>query len=249
MNILYYGNLLQDGLRRLGHTLFTVPPDPHADIEAVIAAAPAPVDMVLIELWRTFLPARLERCPVPLAAWCVDSSLNEFWHMPCAPLFDHVFVDQQDSVTRYARQGIKAHWLPFFAQIGDFRPCDTRKEYDLVFVGRTPPERTKRNNILRLLQQYFTFPVVEGLSVREMSDLFARSKVVLNENFFSGLTARVFQGMAACSLVFTEAGGVGVADVFADGKHLVCYDSSTIVVSRAANALSPCPASTTSAIW
>ncbi len=62
-----------------------------------------------------------------------------------------------------------------------------------------------------------------------MQDIFAASRIVLNENFFSGLTLRVLQGLASGSLVLTEADGDGVDAFFQDGTHLVCYRPHTLL--------------------
>jgi len=113
-------------------------------------------------------------------------------------------------------------------QESDFRTPVPPEEF-LTFVGRVTPHRPKRANLLRLLQRHTPIRVVQDVSRSRMQDLFARSRVVLNENLFSGLTLRVLQGLASGALVLTEAGGDGVDAHFADGVHLACYGPDTLL--------------------
>ncbi|MBQ4132677.1 MAG: glycosyltransferase family 1 protein, partial [Desulfovibrionaceae bacterium] len=197
--------------------------------EQIAAVCPEP-DLVLMELYGSSLPVPpdLHACPYRLAAWCIDSSINEFWLSELLPLMDDVFVDQLSSVKTLARRGINAVWLPLCISESCFRGPQA-KEYEISFVGRTSSLRKKRNNLIRLLSLHYRLHQAQGISRDEMQNIFARSKIVLNENLFSGLTLRVLQGMAAGALVLTEAGGEGVDRFFVDGKHLLTYTPDNIV--------------------
>jgi hypothetical protein len=229
MRIAYSGMFLGEGLRGLGHEVVPLPLRQDSAFDDLVAAAcPAP-DLVLLELWgKAALPPRMHESRCRIAAYCIDTPLNEFWMRHLLNLCDDVFVDQRSSVASLASYGVAASWLPLCAFEDDFVP-QRQKEHFLTFVGRTTAYRGKRQNLLRLLQKHFPLVVKESVTRREMQELFARSQIVLNENLFSGLTLRVFQALASGSVLLTEAGGDGVDAHFSDGEHLVAFDAENIL--------------------
>jgi hypothetical protein len=229
MKIVYHGTFLGEGLKELGHEVIPIVFDRRNDASEQIAAiCPAP-DFILIEQYgNTPIPPGLDKCIYRLVAYCIDSSINEYILSDYLHLFDDVFVDQRSSVEELKYYGISSIWLPLCVSITAFREPQ-EKIHDISFVGRLTGYRTKRKNLLKYIQQYFPVHMVEGVSESEMQGIFSRSKIVLNENFFPGFTLRILQGMAAGSLVLTEAGGEGVSDYFTDGVHLVYYSPMTIL--------------------
>ncbi len=229
MNIVYQGSFLREGPQQLGHRVFPVSFARDRTLDEQVDAACADPDFVLIELWGdTNLPTGLSESRHRLVAHCIDSPLNEYWISELGKVFDDLFVDQLSSVAALAREGLRAVWLPVCVSESAFRQ-PARKEHDIAFVGRFSPERVKRLNIVTALRRRYPVCVTEGVSAAGMADIFARSRIVLNENLFSGLTLRVLQGMASGSPVLTEANAAGVDDFFRDGIHLVAYTPSTLL--------------------
>lgn len=229
MIIVYQGTFLGEGLTLLGHDVRSVRFSDMASANTQIEAVCTKPDLVLLELWgATPLPRELCTCRHRLVAYCIDSCINEFWLVELLQAMDDVFVDQLSSVRTLARYGINAVWLPLCVSEADFRSTQ-EKEYDITFVGRLSDYRVKRRNLLRYIARHYPLHHVEGVSLAEMMDIFARSKIVLNENFFSGLTLRVLQGLAAGAVMLTEAGGEGVDRYFTHDQHLVCYTPDTIL--------------------
>ncbi|HEU6437967.1 MAG TPA: glycosyltransferase [Nitratidesulfovibrio sp.] len=203
--------------------------DPARTLDEQIEEHGAAPDVVFLELFgETALPRDISASRHRLAAYCIDAPLNEFWLIPLARLFDHVYVDQQSSVPRFRESGVDARWLPLCANEGDFR-APAEKRHLISFVGRTTPHRTKRNNLLRHLSEHVPVNVVQGVSTAEMLDVFAASHMVLNENFFSGLNLRFFHALASGSLLLTERRGYGVARHFREGRHYLGYAPGDVV--------------------
>lgn len=229
MNIAYSGCFLREGFRKLGHTVIDIPYKPGQDINAAIAGLSQPVDLVFLELYGSAVPvANLHACDHELAAWLIDSPINEFWHRDACYLFDHIFIDQLSSVNNLARYGITSHWLPLCAQDMYFvEPLP--KVHDITFVGTTDSNRRKRTNLLNLVSRHFPIDIVKNISIRQAQQLFAQSKIILNENLFCGLTLRIFQGLASGSLVLTENGAPGMDSFFRDGEHLACYSPDNLL--------------------
>ena len=229
MKILYSGQFLGQGLKRAGCDVVPFAPRADRSLDEQVADAGFEPDVVFMELMgQSVLPRDIYTSRHRLAAYCVDSPLNEFWIAPLMRLFDDVFVDQAPSVESFRERGVRARWLPLCAQEENFRE-PAPKEHFVTFVGRVTAHRGKRANVLRQVASEFELNVVQDVSTAAMQDIFARSRVVLNENLFSGLTLRVFQALASGSLLLTEAGGAGVDEHFRDGEHLLSYSPPTLL--------------------
>lgn len=230
MNIAYQGVFLREGLQLLGHNIIELSVCDNEDIHTKLERVDCDVGFVLIELFsHKKIPTNLYKCKHTLVAYCIDSPLNEFWLLYLCKVFDYVFVDQKSSVQQLRKSGIDSTWLPLCAQSAYFREYNDNRKYDIVFVGVRSEHRIKRNNLLFLLKKHFSVNVFQNIPSSEMIDLFSQSKIVLNENLFSGLTLRVFQGLASHSVLLTEKHADGVDDYFDDGKHIVCYDHGNIL--------------------
>lgn len=228
MNIALKGHFLREGLRLNGHQVHELAIPKGGSLSEALKAAPWPVDLVIWELYGAFSDIEaLTPCGAPLAAYCIDTPLNAFWLRPCVRNFDAVFVDQQQCVADFAGAAPPVSWLPLPAQTSYFQPARPKK-YDITFIGTTSPERLKRNNLLKLLQARFSLNVRSGLSIPESQKVFAESKIVLNENFFPGLTLRVLQGLAAGAAVFTECSPYGHDFGLGDFRDLVFYSPDNL---------------------
>lgn len=224
MRIAYRGNFLREGLLAAGHEIIEIPKKDSLNLDNTSA------DLVLLELFGNNIPlAGLSGCRQNLVAYCVDSPINEFWLRDACKLFDYVFVDQKSTLNNFGAAGINARWLPLCAQKAYFTDNTPEKIHDISFVGSIDGGRTKRCNLLRLLQGAFPLNIRSGISVGQTQQVFSQSRTILNENLFPGLTLRVFQGMAANSLVFTEESSVVANGPFRDNEHMVCFNSNNVI--------------------
>lgn len=229
MKIAYRGQFLKECLQEEGHTLLELAHEPGLSLKGQLDNFGTTVDLVLLELYGgRFFPDCIDECGVPLAGYFIDTPINEFWLKHLAPNLDFVFVDQLQSVKSLARYGIKSAWLPLPAQKSFFQPA-RKKIHDLTFIGTVDGNRLKRKNLLALVKTGIDINVMSGIPIHEAQKVFAESKIILNENFFPGLTLRVLQGMAAGTIVFTERSPYGHNFGFIDRQDLVYYDSGTIL--------------------
>lgn len=229
MRILHSGSFLREGFASIGCDVVPFRLDPARTLDEQIEEQGVAPDLVFIELFgETALPRDISASRHRLAAYCIDAPINEFWLIPLARLFDHVYVDQLSSVPRFRAGGVDARWLPLCANEGDFR-APAEKRHLISFVGRVTPHRTKRGNLLRHLREHFPVNVVQDVSTAGMLDVFAASHMVLNENFFSGLNLRFFHALASGSLLLTERRGYGVARHFREGRHYLGYSPGDMV--------------------
>lgn len=217
----------------LGHSVYSLNNAKTDSLKDAVKQLHCSLDLIVIELYGADYPFKKDfgaddavNCPV--AAYCIDSVLNEFWLRYAVSLFDYVFVDQIQSVAAFAKYGIKAHWLPLGIWDSAFVTAK-EKIHDITFVGRVNSERRKRSNLLHYLSKHVKINYHDNISFKEMQNCHARSKIVLNENLFNGLTLRVFQGLAANSVVFTEEKSLGAERFFHDGKDLCYYCADNLL--------------------
>lgn len=229
MNIAYKGNFLHEGLRDNGHKVFPINPANGETLPDVIKTLQEPVDLVVWELFGASANiSALTPCDPPIVAHCIDTPLNSFWMKPFLKNFDHVFVDQPQCATELTDSGIRASWLPLPAQKSWFQP-KREKKHELTFIGRTNSMRAKRTNLLRLIQTRFNIHIMSGLDLQATQRAFAESRIILNENFFPGLTMRVLQGLSAGAIVFTEQSPYGDSFGLEDGRDLICYKPENVL--------------------
>lgn len=231
MRIVYSGCFLQEGFKETGCEVIPLQLDGTKTLNELVEQTDVQPDVVFIEFFgQTPLPRSLFDCKYRLAAYCIDSALNEYWLIPLAKLFDFVYVDQLSSVAKFRRSGVQAKWLPLCASTADFRPA-TDKKHLITFVGRMTPHRVKRTNLIHYISNNFPVNIVQNVSRAAMLDVFAASRIVLNENFFSGLNLRFFQALASGSLLLTERHGYGVNFHFHEGRHYIGYSPSDIIAT------------------
>ncbi|MDD3313628.1 glycosyltransferase [Pseudodesulfovibrio sp.] len=227
MRVLSTGSFLAEGFRALGHEVVPLAADGDTSLQTQVDASGCAPDLVLLELFgNSPIPREISRVRQPTVAHVIDSPLNEFWLFPLLKSFDHVFVDQRSSAEKLRAIGIGAHWLPLFAFEPDFRDALPERHF-LTFVGRITEHRKKRFNLLKLIANYCEIHQAEGLGRSRTQTLFAESRVVLNENFFSGVNLRTFQAMSAGSVLLAERGD-GMDELFTDGEHYVAYEPGNL---------------------
>lgn len=229
MNIALKGHFLREGLRENGHHVHDIEVGEGQTLQDVLRAAPVPIDLVIWELFGAQSDIRaLGPCEQPTAAYCIDTPLNAFWLAPCVRNFDFVFVDQPQCAPALSGSAGEAAWLPLPSQQSYFQ-SQRKKLHDITFIGTTNSQRAKRNNILKLLGSRFRLNIMSGLDMAASQKVFAESRIVLNENFFPGLTLRVVQGLAAGSLVYSERSPYGHDFGLRDGHDLVLYEPGNIL--------------------
>ncbi len=229
MRIAYSGWFLREGFEKLGCEVVPFRLDAGKTLDACVEDACHDPDCVFVELLgRTNLPQAIFKSRHRLAIYCIDSALNEYWLIPLARLCDAVYVDQLPSVEKFRTNGVPATWLPLCVAENDFRQ-PAEKTHLITFVGRTTEHRIKRNNLLAYLKNHFPINVVQDVPKATMLDIFASSRIVLNEDIFPGLNLRFFQALASGSLLLTERHGHGVGRHFQEGRHYVGYSPEDLV--------------------
>lgn len=201
---------------------------PFLDLPAELAEHEFVPDLVLqIEnLGGRSLITGLESIDCPLIYWCVDPHLNAHWHSMYGQLFDLVCSTQRAWIPEVKRRGVAdARWLPWFGRDVEWTDWDKR-EHGLAFVGRVTAQRPARKWMVDFLQdrgEAFNPAIREGLTFREMLDLYSLSKVIPNESIFGEVNFRLFEAASCGCLVLGQDIGNEQEELFERGREFDTY--------------------------
>jgi O-antigen biosynthesis protein len=165
------------------------------------------------------LPADLR----PAAWWAIDTHLNFAWCLEKARPFDFVFAAQRDGAARLRAAGVaSADWLPLACDPVLHRGRDVPKRYDVAFVGNVFPG--PREDLLGLIARRYPNTFVGRAYFEEMAALYSAARVVFNRSLKNDVNMRVFEALAAGSLLLTnDLRDNGQDELFQDGVHLAAY--------------------------
>ena len=222
---------MEDALRELADVTFVgsagfgrpgFPAD--MDICDFIGKLPSPPDYYMSAEFPLHLRVTELACPTVFLG--NDFLPGDHGRVATARLFDHVFVGGTDVARAFRDGGCKSvHFLPYAADTRCHRDFQMERIYDVGFVGFTHQSiQSERAKILadmakRYKMNDYTKPAFE----EEVGRVYSQSKIVVNFPNRGGFNMRVFESMAAGSLLVTEDIGNGQEELFQDRKHLVLY--------------------------
>jgi len=194
------------------------------------------VDWILLTepLGRRTFPIGLEKVKCKKAFYGIDIHLNYSWQKYFAKLFDVVFVTQNSYAKKLQREGARAYFMPWAIDPEDIFDHNLPRDYDLVFVGLIDPQRRyKRAKLLEYIEQFYTVKkfgttLKSRLSHKDMSIIYSRAKIAINEAISHELNFRVFETLACGTLLLTEPLD-GLDLLFTDKKDLVVFQPKNVV--------------------
>ncbi len=161
------------------------------------------------------------------ACYMIDSHIHFEAHLDFARGFDIVFTAHKPAVDKFKERGLEnVYWMPPGCD-QDIHGRKTEKElYDIGFVGTLNPAlNAERVHLFEELQKRFN-TYYERCFFERMAEVFSGSKIVFHKSALDGLAMRVFEVMAAGSMLLAdEATGSGFTDLFHDREHIVIYRS------------------------
>lgn len=175
-----------------------------------------------------FLPRDLERLDCPTVCLVGDSHTQLDWRQQYARLFSHVFVmfNRQHLPLFHDAGCARVEWLPAACDPAVHQAYGVAKAFDVVFVGQTlarwHPDRVRL--LQRLIDAGFDVHVTTKV-LEEMALALNRGRIVFNRSLAGDLNMRVFEALAAGSMLLTDrlAPEAGLDELFRDRVELVCY--------------------------
>jgi hypothetical protein len=167
----------------------------------------------------------------PSVYWASDTHIGFDYRLDMAKKFEHVFVAQKNAVEAFAREGIKAEWLPHAVEPMAYPKQEfSFKEYDICFVGHI--NNDKRIDFLdRMFKEFPNFYYGQKL-FEEAAVKFGKSKVCLNIAHSDDINMRNFEIMGTGSLNLTEY-VPSMEDLFQDGVNVAWYKTLDEAVDKA----------------
>lgn len=252
MNILILGTpVFCPELRVLGHTVITagtsfdrdlffelrdfsfsnilkgLPPDFHPD-----------VCLYIEELDKRNLPLGLEDCPYPFIFYSIDTHLNNFWLEEFANFCTGILTTQKDYVPLLKKRGATAHWLPWSYEPDLYLNLGLERDMDIVFVGTVDEHRERRGNMLEQLEKRYSVArfcptPAKRYSPAEISELFSRARIIVNESICGEINFRIFEATATGAMLLTEHIENGLDELFAIGAEIITFTPLDLI-SKAA---------------
>jgi 2-polyprenyl-3-methyl-5-hydroxy-6-metoxy-1,4-benzoquinol methylase len=169
----------------------------------------------------------------PSALWTIDTHVDFAWCLERAHDFDLVFAAQRDGALALRDEGISAHWLPLACDPSIHRRHDRPKVRDICFVGNIFPG--PRSELLDLIRRRYPDTFVGQAYFEVMARTYSESRVVFNRSIRNDVNMRVFEAVAAGSLLLTnDLRENGQEELLSSGTHLVTYGTAEDMLDKLA---------------
>ncbi len=229
---------LKAELESLGHRVLTAGYRPGFDLTFNWSST---IEEVYRNLPQDFTPERIvyyddsadpsilniEEAPCPSVFLSVDIHHHYEWHKYFLESFSHTLVAQKDYIPSLLKEKAGASsvsWFPLWAT-QNVEPA-LHKDIPVSFRGTLDEKlHPGRKAFLEKVSAHVPLDYAEGA----FPDVYARSKIVLNEAVKGDLNFRVFEGMISGALMITPKISNGMEELFVDGEDVVLYEEGNVL--------------------
>ena len=175
------------------------------------------------------IPPEIEESDLPLYAFVSDWNLGYFPLCRNLERFDHIVTDKK-GVELFRSLGYKSvfQWNMYgyipaaYESIGP-----VKREWDVVFIGNVNPsvqkERSHYLKRLLALSDRLKIRVETNVHGKAYVEALKSAKVVFNRSIRGEANMRVFEALAAETLIFLESSNEEIRDLFEEGKECALY--------------------------
>lgn len=228
---------LKSELELSGHKVITAGYRPGFDVQFNWSSR---ISNLIQVLPKDFLPDRIvyyddsadpsildfENAPCPSVFLSVDTHHHYEWHKHFFNSFSHSLIAQKDYYIKYTNESdLNTHvsWFPLWAT-QNVVPA-VIKDIPTSFRGTLDNNlHPGRANFLEAVSKIVPLDYAQG----PYPDIYARSKIVLNEAVKGDLNFRVFEGMISGALMITPRISNGMLDLFIDEEDLITYEDGNV---------------------
>ena len=152
-----------------------------------------------------------------------DTHLGYDYRMTKAKEFDYVFCNQVRAVEEFARDGVKAEFMPHAVEPQAYpnEPVCIKK-YDIGFIGFVSFEKRARM-LDELFREFPDFFYGQRL-FEEAAEVYRKSKIVFNTAADDDINMRVFEVCGTGAFLLTEWVPT-LHEIGEDGVHFVTYNT------------------------
>lgn len=163
----------------------------------------------------------LERLPGVTIGYSIDQYCNP-WHVPYSWAFDLLLVAQKDYLKFFnlPRLPRKVMWFPLCCNRKKDRDLGLDRDIPVSFVGTlNPPLNPARQKLLKEFKKKHPLYMHQGA----YTEVFSRSRLVLNQSAVGELNFRLFQAASCGAAVLTEDTDNGLRDIFTPGINILPF--------------------------
>lgn len=229
MNILHAGNpYFAKALTRMGHTVITAGILESSDLRVTHPANWDTIEKKLLS--GGFKPELViyadngnfpyiidpEYIPCLSIFYSIDTYCNP-WHVPFGHGFDFCYVAQKDYLPLFVDDGQRAAWMPLFAE-PDSQIPHLERDIPVSFVGTLEHKNNpERKPFLLAFNECLPLRILSG----DFRQIFAQSKIVLNQTAIGEINFRCFEAMACGAALLMEKCGNGLLELFTPGIDIL----------------------------
>lgn len=172
---------------------------------------------------RLFLEG-LDTLDCPRLFWAVDPHLNAYWHTCYAKLFDLTLCTQDRWRPAVEAFGARTAHLPWYGHARAWSPFGDRT-HGLAFAGRVTAQRPMRQRLVNMLAERYDERFVhrDDLTLPEMLDFYADSRLAPNESILGEVNFRLFETASCGCVPVTQDLGSEQDALFVPGTEAAVY--------------------------
>ena len=183
-------------------------------------------DIVLFMDWGRFDSKWLDKSLKPNSFWIQESGddpQNFERNYPKANRFHYTITPDKQSAQEYRNRGIKADWIPHWADTAVQFPMNLEPKYVAVTSrGRGGSE------FLDYLTNWAEGAIGNrnGMDAKEHTEFLNTGLMIVQNSRWKEITRRIFEGMACGKMVLTDRLDInkGLEELFVDGEDIVLYN-------------------------
>ncbi len=161
-----------------------------------------------------------------------DTHLGYEYRLNKAKEFDFVFCNQQRAVEEFAKDGVKAFWLPHAVEPQAYPNTPVAiKKCDIGFVGYVTFEKRARM-LDRMFREFPSFWYGQRL-FEAAAEIYRKSRIVFNTAAVDDVNMRVFEVTATGSFLLTEWVPTLATVGYIDGINCATYKDMDEAVNKA----------------
>jgi hypothetical protein len=191
--------------------------------------------LIYVEGGSTSLfPTDLDQLNFPCLWWGIDTHNNYDQHLMISRVFSQSLIAQKSFALKLSQDGIQnVAWMPLAAPSFKVEDSTYSKKYDIAYVGSTNwklyPER---KIIFDLISDNFTNFYFGPAEPKEMMEIYANSKVVINHSLMNDVNMRIFEALGAGALLLTnQIYDNGLDDLLVKGRDFdIYFDENDLLV-------------------
>lgn len=168
----------------------------------------------------------IDKAPCPVVFLSIDIHHHFEWHKYFATFFSHTLVAQKDYINKLVEHigdSTKVSWFPLWAT-QNLEPV-AEKDISVSFRGTLREDlHPGRRAFFEQISKEIAVDFAEG----PFSDVYTRSKIVLNDSVKGDVNFRVFEGMISGAMLMSPRIGNGLEELFVDGKEVILYEDGNV---------------------